>query len=251
MNDSYEDIRQRLESAEARTRRRTLLVTLLPVLIVIGLVAVAGSSILSANRQLAASNAKLKEELKSRDEVVKVLTTTIRELQEKTSTLETSLKSLSTSYTENTKVLNDFAQRGATINTVRNARRLVAASPQIQLQTRSTIATAGTQAAASLVYLQIVSEAQRDRVRDLQSDLIKRGYVAPGIENVGRRGAQIPKQTEVRYFRDEDQEEAKQISGILSRAGVPCRITRIPGRPKEPPHFEIWFAADALPTSNS
>lgn len=250
MSDSYDDIRQRLESAEARTRRRTLMVTLLPVLIVIGLVAVAGSSILSANRQLAASNAKLKEELKSRDEVVKVLTTTIRELQEKTSTLETSLKSLSTSYTENTKVLNDFAQRGATINTVRNARRLVAASPQIQLQIRSTIATAGTHA-ASLVYLQIVTEAQRDRVRDLQSDPIKRGYVAREIENVGRRGAQIPKQTEVRYFRDEDQEEAKQISGILSRAGVPCRITRIPGRTKEPPHFEIWFAADASPTSNS
>lgn len=244
MSDSYEDIRQRLEAAESRTRRRTLLVTLLPVLIVIGLVAVAGSSILSANRQLAASNAELKKQLESRDAVVAALTTTIRELQEKASALETNLKSLEKSYTENTKALNELAQRGATINTVRNAKRLIAASLQIQQQIRTTIAAAAIQT-PSLVYLHIASEAQRDEVRDLQSDLIKRGYVAPGIENVGRRRAQIPRQTEIRYFRDEDQEEAQKISGILRQTGVLSRIARVPGPTKEP-HFEIWFAADAF-----
>lgn len=76
---------------------------------------------------------------------------------------------------------------------------------------------------STLVYIQIANENQREKAKVIQSSLIKSGFSAPGIENVGDNiGAkpEIPKITEIRYFRDEDKAQVDKIKNILESNGI-------------------------------
>jgi hypothetical protein len=79
--------------------------------------------------------------------------------------------------------------------------------------------------------------------------LRKQHFLAPGIENVGKKSnIHIPGKTEVRYYRDEEKDEAVRIISILKGLNLGLHINedpqRIPGtgRGTRPRHYEIWFS---------
>jgi len=223
-DDPYGGIRDQLARTRKRERRSTLLVTLLPVVIVIALVLVAGSRLMDANTklqqvngELKGANAELQRELGDRDAIVKTLTARIDGLEKDKGDLQAALTKVKTS-----------------------------ARPQIQTWITRTIEQSGTETAPT-IDLHIAEEGQRDPVRHLQSQYIKTGYLAPGIENVARRGAKIPQQTEVRYFREEDKDEAAKIAMQLAKDGVKAAPVLVQNKTEQPRQFEVWFAKNAAP----
>lgn len=119
---------------------------------------------------------------------------------------------------------------------------------QIQI---SGSATARTEASAALsaipvqVFLQIASESQRDKAKDVVTALQQRGYVTPGIENISGK-ADSPKKTNVRYFNDEDKPIAETIASILKERGIADAYAYHVSQFKvKPGSLEIWFSADA------
>jgi hypothetical protein len=77
----------------------------------------------------------------------------------------------------------------------------------------------------------------------------KKGYVAPGVENVGLKPS--IKQPQVRYFRDSDAGIADQLCSFLARYGIKAEKLFIRGYENSPlvrPHqFELWLTADLIP----
>ena len=117
--------------------------------------------------------------------------------------------------------------------------------PHIQAQITRAIDKSKAETAPK-IDLQIAEESQREGVRDLQTDYIKGGYVAPGIENVAKLGAVIPKETEVRYFREEDKEEAAKIAAQLAKEGVTAKPVEVKQNGNEKARqFEVWFSRNA------
>lgn len=223
-DDVYGEFREKYAHANKRERRSTLLATLLPVLLVIALVLVAGSRLMDANKklqqlngELKTANADLKREVSDRDAVVKTLTAKIDALESDKANLQAALTKVATS-----------------------------ARPQIQTWITQTIEKSGTETTPT-IDLHIAEEDQRDPVRHLQSQYIKTGYLAPGIENVARRGARIPQQTEVRYFREEDKDEAAKIAMQLARDGVKATPVMVKKTAEQPRQFEVWFSKNAAP----
>jgi cell division protein FtsB len=198
VSSNYDDLRQYLETAEKRAHRRTLLATLIPVVAVIALVLVAGSRLIRAKAKLEEANAELKK--------------TNAELNTANENLNAKNTELEQAFDERQKVIDSLT---AQIKDARDAEQ--ARKP-----------------AAPWVYLQIADEGQRKAVRGLQTDLITSGYVTPGIENVAKRNPQIPEQTEVRYFRDQDRDTAAGVVKQLAQKGIAAKLVREPGRAKKP-----------------
>lgn len=99
------------------------------------------------------------------------------------------------------------------------------------------------------VYIQISDESQREMAKTLQSFLLNQNFLAPGVENVGRKGTfYIPSQTEVRYYREEELPDALRLISIIKNQNAELPINEIPqkipgnGRGTRPGHFEIWFS---------
>ena len=99
------------------------------------------------------------------------------------------------------------------------------------------------------VYIQISAEHQNHLAKSLQTELRKQNFLAPGIENIGKKpNIHIPNKTEVRYYRDEEKDEAMKIISILKGLNLGLHINedpqRIPGtgRGTRPRHYEIWFS---------
>ena len=204
MSSNYDDLRRHIENAEKRAHRRTLLATLIPIAAVIALVLVAGSRLIGAKAKLEEANADLK---KTNAE----LQTTNEELNAKNAELEQAS-------VERQQVIDSLTKQ---IKQAENTKKPV----------------------APFVYLQIADESQRKAVRGLQTDLITSGYVAPGIENVAKRNAQSPEQTEVRYFRDQDRDTAEGVVKQLAEKGITAKLVGKHGTAKKP--IEVWLSKDA------
>jgi len=68
--------------------------------------------------------------------------------------------------------------------------------------------------------------------------------VVPGIERV-----QGPDQSEIRFFKKADQNEASRIAEAFQRLGVPVRVRDLSPRYEtseriRPRHFELWLGND-------
>jgi len=76
--------------------------------------------------------------------------------------------------------------------------------------------------------------------------LQKRGYIVPGIENVGSK-ARIPARSQLRYYQTDSVAEAdiKDIVSTLRGIGIdiqtPAPITSSNVRAR---HYELWFGKD-------
>lgn len=92
------------------------------------------------------------------------------------------------------------------------------------------------------VYIQISNENQRDLAKSVQKMLGNNHFIAPGVENVGEKS---PKITEVRYFNNNDKNEAINIIKLLKSQNIV-----VDNQPKKiglnvqnvTSHYEIWFA---------
>jgi hypothetical protein len=99
------------------------------------------------------------------------------------------------------------------------------------------------------VYIQISEESQRQIAKTLQATLLNENFIAPGVENVGRKGNMyIPSQTEVRYYREDELPDAQRLISIIKSQNTGLPINEVPqkvpgtGRGTRPGHYEIWFS---------
>lgn len=99
------------------------------------------------------------------------------------------------------------------------------------------------------VYIQISGEIQRQIANSLQATLLNENFLAPGVENMGRKGnVYIPAQTEVRYYREEELPDAARLISIIKSQNIGLPLNEVPqkvpgsGRGTRPGHFEIWFS---------
>jgi len=125
-----------------------------------------------------------------------------------------------------------------------------AGRPIAQSITIAGSASAKSEASAALssipaqVYIQIASESQREKAKEILIELQQRGYSVPGIENVAGK-ADSPKRTNVRYFNDQDRAVAESIVQVLKDKGMgsayALRVSHLKARPGS---LEVWFAPD-------
>lgn len=95
------------------------------------------------------------------------------------------------------------------------------------------------------VYIQIASESQRVKANEITTQLQQKGFVMPGIENMAGKGADMPKNTNVRYFNDEDKQTAEAIVAILKEAGITTAYAYPVSKYKvKAGGLEVWFSAD-------
>jgi hypothetical protein len=110
--------------------------------------------------------------------------------------------------------------------------------------------TGGEKKIAARIYVQIGDEDQRQRASEAVSLLQKKGYIVPGIENVGGK-ANIPSVSEIRYYQTDDvaQEDIKDIVSLLGGIGVNLRVPKnsLSSSGVRPRHYEIWFGKDFPP----
>ena len=110
----------------------------------------------------------------------------------------------------------------------------------------------GEKKIAARVYIQIGDEDQRARATEVVRLLQKRGYIVPGIENVGSK-ARIPARSQLRYYQTDSAAEAdiKDIVSALRAIGIaiqlPPPITSSNVRPR---HYELWFGKDFQSETN-
>jgi len=95
--------------------------------------------------------------------------------------------------------------------------------------------------------LQIRDDKQRHAAGKIQDILAANNYLVPGIETL----ANGPSATEVRYFRNNEADQAQKIADLLLKEKIPGVSTKyIAGfeNSKSIPNgqFEIWFAPDAF-----
>lgn len=92
------------------------------------------------------------------------------------------------------------------------------------------------------IYIHIRDEKQRQAAQDISTQLVKRGFVVEGIENVKGRG---PTDTELRCFRQSDIAQAKEIVRALGEMGAKAKWIIVPGfensKLVKPNQYELWF----------
>jgi hypothetical protein len=101
---------------------------------------------------------------------------------------------------------------------------------------------------AGLIYIQIRPTQPLEKAREIQQELIGKGFAVPDIEplDVGPTT-----NTEVRYFRESEKDGADAIVSILQRLDVKNVSAKyIPGYTKsikvKSKQYEIWFAANSF-----
>lgn len=104
------------------------------------------------------------------------------------------------------------------------------------------------EARTNRIFLQIRDDRQRQAVGKIQEMLEANNYLVPGIETI----ANGPSATEVRYFKNNESEQAQKIADLLLKEKIPGVTAKyIAGfeKSKSIPagQFEIWFAPDAFP----
>jgi hypothetical protein len=107
--------------------------------------------------------------------------------------------------------------------------------------------TAAATTSAAPVYLQFADPAQRPEVERLRGALAGAGYKAPPAEEV----AQVPSQSELRYFRTDDAPAAQALAARLPGLGLDGVAVRYaPGYATgvQRQQFELWLARPAAST---
>jgi hypothetical protein len=97
------------------------------------------------------------------------------------------------------------------------------------------------------VYIHVSNPSQENGAIDLATELRKREFVVPGIENIAGHADH----TEVRYFHDEDLRTARLLVNILKAFGVKDASVSREEDPARQKHFEIWLYKDAAITRPS
>jgi hypothetical protein len=106
--------------------------------------------------------------------------------------------------------------------------------------------TGGEKKIAARIYVQIGDENQRKRATEVVERLQKKGYIVPGIENVGK--ARLPNSSQVRYYATDTvtREDIKDIVETLGSMGIEIEVPKNPLNSSgvRPRHYELWFGRD-------
>ncbi|MBC7779270.1 MAG: ATP-binding protein [Proteobacteria bacterium] len=100
----------------------------------------------------------------------------------------------------------------------------------------------GAPATATVVYLQVPAGQNRAEAQSVQKQLQGAGYKAPGVEGV----SVSPRNFELRYFREEDENSARKVAELVRRwTSSDLRLVRVPGFETRSrlQQFELWFPA--------
>jgi hypothetical protein len=97
------------------------------------------------------------------------------------------------------------------------------------------------------VYFHIRDESQRTKAKQLSGELERlANVVVPGVQRVDKG----PSVTELRYFRNVEEQEAKQIADVLSSLDLKVAIKYVAGFESStsirPRHYELWITSDGL-----
>ena len=92
------------------------------------------------------------------------------------------------------------------------------------------------------LYVQIANESQRALAKELGKFVSDKGFLVPGIENIEKK-ASAPAKTEVRYYRDDDLDEANGLIALLLQRNIDINRSpvKVQGGRARPRHFELWF----------
>lgn len=89
-----------------------------------------------------------------------------------------------------------------------------------------------------LVYIQVAHRAQRDQAGELQDNLVKSGFAAPGIENAWDRS---PNDLQVRYCAS-DEADARKVAAIVTKLlGRSPKLSLLRTGSEETGAIEVWF----------
>jgi hypothetical protein len=137
----------------------------------------------------------------------------------------------------------DVAEATRTLESVRAAlEELKVATPQSQANTAQQAIREIDKVLRPRVYFQGVTREHAALAAKLTPLLAQRGYEVPGFEYV----KEVPSRTELRYFRDEDEQIAIEAVGILRESGLPgIVLTRVRGFDASnvrPGQLEVWLA---------
>jgi hypothetical protein len=103
--------------------------------------------------------------------------------------------------------------------------------------------------AVPVVYIQISNESQRAAAKEAANRLQEKGYIVPGIENVGKKA---PDKTELRSFHGTPQEaeDTKDITRILQDIRIAAQAKKIGAygdTAVRARRYELWFANEYIP----
>lgn len=133
--------------------------------------------------------------------------------------------------------------------TIEQEQRKEQLKEKIEIKQGPLVSTVASASLTPRVYIQIAGESQRSVAASLQSLLRNENFNAPGIENVGKNPrTRIPAATEVRYYREEELDQALRLITLLKSMDLGLKINDAPqkvpgaGRGTRPGHYEIWFS---------
>jgi len=179
----------------------------------------------------------------------KVLEADRDKLQIKVHELEATAEQLRTRLAANVPAGGSVAAEVQAVDTIRRDLQTIAQRGDIKptatgLPAPPDESTASRTMPLATVYVQVANEAQRREWQQHSEVARELGYAVPGIEVVGSRA---PSHTEVRYFRDTDEERrlAEQlVADLKERTGTEASAKFVRGfEGKTSPHtLELWVA---------
>jgi hypothetical protein len=170
-------------------------------------------------------------------------------LQVKVLELEATAEQLRTRIAANVPAGGSVAAEVQAVDTIRRDLQSIAQRGEARPASNGSVSTPETPAAAratprATVYVQVANETQRREWQQYSEIARELGYAVPGIEVVGSRA---PARTEVRFFRDTDEERllAEQlVTSLRERAGTDAVAKYVRGfeGKTRPGTLELWVA---------
>ncbi len=216
-------ITARFRAEQELHRRRVTRLTLIPAFVAVLLVAGTSWQVYRAQSQVATAERRVSLATDSLDDVREALKTTTEEVFRKHAEIDSLETMAETFYDELQKISQGQAEvtRGLALTNVRafQARRRV--------------------------YMHVWSEQQRAAAVRFGRVLREAGFLVPDIEIVGKG----PQKSELRFFKTEDVEGAKEILSLAEMARVPMDardLSRTYSRSTSitAGTFEIWFGGE-------
>ncbi|HSS21939.1 MAG TPA: hypothetical protein VLL54_17835 [Pyrinomonadaceae bacterium] len=107
----------------------------------------------------------------------------------------------------------------------------------------TTVPTNVTQLAFSIparIYLQISGPEQMEFAEKIAKNLQSKGYVVPGIEDVGNK---VPNESDLRYYAGDDVtlKDVREIQANCKEWGLVLTTNQLNSSSARPRHYEIWL----------
>jgi C1A family cysteine protease len=115
--------------------------------------------------------------------------------------------------------------------------------PSLRFQVVPTISafTKTSKNTGKTVWIQYGGIEQRAQAEKLRAELTAKGFFAPAIDDVSKRGNSLPSRFQVRYYKDANKPAADNISNLISSSGVGiANVVKPQGLPSVDA-IEVWF----------